>query len=305
MVPQPLSADLKSLYESKRTTASEAVRAIRSGDRVLVGSGCAEPEVLVEAMSGRHGTLADVEVVHLLTFGRADYAEPSMVGSFRHNAFFIGGNVREAVQSGRADYTPVFLHELPELVRTSRRVDVALLSLSPPDRHGYCSMGIHVDIQKAAVEAARVVIAEINPNMPRTFGDTTVHLSNLDAVVEVDRPMLELPGPKEPDEASIRIGGLVARLIPNGACLQLGIGGIPNAVLRFLADRSELGVHTEMFSDGLLPLLAEGNVTNSRKRIHPGKTVTSFAMGTRALYDEVDDNPSIVFYTSDFVNDPG
>lgn len=299
-----MKPDLRALYEERKTDPGRAVAMVRSGDRVLVGSGCAMPQVLVDALVARAPQVSDVEVAHLLTFGKTDYVEKTHGSSFRHNAYFIGPNVREAVQSGRADYTPIFLHELPELVRTSRRADVALLQLSPPDRHGYCSMGIHVDIQRAALEAARCVIAEINPNMPRTFGDTTVHLSQIDALVEVDTPVLELPSAAEPDEDCIRIGGLVARLIPNGACLQLGIGGIPNAVLRFLADKSDLGIHTEMFSDGVLGLIENGNVTNERKAIYPGKTVTSFAMGSRPLYDMVDDNPSVVFYPSDYVNDP-
>lgn len=295
---------LAALYESKKTTSERALRSVRSGDRVLVGSGCAEPETLVAALTARSPDLADVEIVHLLTFGRADYVAPEHERAFRHNAFFIGANVREAVQAGRADYTPVFLHELPDVVRTLRKVDVALLQLSPPDRHGFCSMGIHVDIQRAAMQAASTVIAEINPNMPRTFGDTPVHLSELDALVETRDPILELDLPEEPDEVSIRIGGLVARLIPNGACLQLGIGSIPNAALRFLQDKRDLGVHTEMFSDGMLPLFEGGNITNARKSIHASKTITSFAMGTRALYDYVDDNPTVEFHASDYVNDP-
>lgn len=304
MSPIHMSDEVRRLYERKKRTAQQAVSGIKSGDRVLVGSGCAEPEVLVQAMVDRGRELSDVEVVSLLTLGRADYVAAEHAASFRHNAFFIGQNTRAAVQGGRADYTPIFLHELPELVRTGRPVDVALLQLSPPDRHGFCSMGIHVDIQRAALDAARLVLAEINPNMPRTFGDTPVHVSRLDAIVEVDTPIIELPLMEEPDEVSIRVGGLVARLIPNGACLQLGIGNIPTAVLRFLKDKSDLGVHTEMFSDGMMPLLENGNVTNAKKKIHPHKTTSSFAMGTRALYDFVHDNPTIAFYASDFVNDP-
>lgn len=253
----------------------------------------------------RRDELSDVEVVHLLTFGGAPYASSEHAGAFRHNAFFIGLNVRKQVQAGHADYTPIFLSEIPELIRKGdRRVDVVLLQLSPPDKHGYCSMGIHVDIQQAAVESARVVLAEINPQMPRTFGDTLVHLSKIDAVVERDTPLIELPGADEPDETSIRIGGHVARLIENGACLQLGIGAIPNAVLRMLEDKRDLGVHTEMFSDGVLRLMESGAVTNRLKKVHTGKTVTSFSMGTKPLYDWVDDNPSVVFYASDYVNDP-
>ena len=299
-----LSNHLRRLYEEKKTSAQEVMSLIRSGDRVFIGSGCAEPEVLVQALSERAPYLSDVEVTHLLTLGRADYVQPELSRSFRHNAFFIGPNVREAVQNGRADYTPIFLHELPNLLRSSRRVNVALLQLSPPDRHGFCSLGIHVDIQRAALEAADRVIAEINPNMPRTFGDTPVHISELSGFVETDGPILELRSGGEPDEVSIRIGGLVARLIPDGACLQLGIGRIPDAVLRFMRDKNDLGVHTEMFSDGLLPLLENGNITNTRKTLHAQKTVTTFVMGSKSLYNYVDDNPTVTFYGSDYVNDP-
>ena len=293
------------IYRSKLATPADALSGVRSGMRVLVGSGCAEPQTLVRALCGHGGRLADVEVVHLLTHGIADYVNPEYTGTFRHNAFFIGANVREAVRAGRADYTPIFLSEIPELIRSgSRRVDVALLTLSKPDKHGFMSMGIHVDIQRAALQSAKLVIAEVNPHMPRTFGDTQVHVSELTHVVEVDEPLLELPYPKEPDEISIRIGSHVARLIGHGSCMQMGIGNIPNAVLRFLTDKRDLGIHTEMFSDGVLALIQNGNITNKKKVVHTGKTVASFTMGTRALYDFVDDNPAVVYYGSDYVNDP-
>jgi len=289
------------LYEDKKTTAAHAVQDVRSGDRVFVGSGCAEPESLVRALSARGERLTDVEVVHLLTLGTAEYIDQP---AFRHNAFFIGGNTREAVREGRADYTPIFLSEIPHLIRSGlRRVDVALLQLSAPDRHGDCSMGVHVDVQRAALQSARLVIAEINPRMPRTFGDTVVNLSELDHIIEVDTPLITLPR-SEPDEISVRIGGFVARLIPNGACLQMGIGTIPDAVLSFLARKKDLGVHTEMFSDGLLDLLENGNVTNRLKTVHTGKTVASFSMGTQRLYDHAHENQRVVYYASDYVNDP-
>jgi acyl-CoA hydrolase/GNAT superfamily N-acetyltransferase len=298
-------ADVKAMYQSRVTTAAEAVAGLRSGWRVLVGSGCACPNTLIEAMVARSSELSDVEVVHLLTFGRADYVEPQYAGSFRHNAFFIGPNTRKAVQAGLADYTPIFLSEIPELIRKGdRRCDAVLLHLSPPDKHGYCSMGIHVDIQQAAVESAKLVIAQINPRMPRTFGDTLIHVSKIHHIVEVDTALIELPQAEEPDDTSILIGSHVARLITNGSTLQLGIGSIPNAVLRMLDDKRDLGIHTEMFSDGLLQLMASGAVTNAQKKVHTGKTVTSFTMGSQKLYDFVDDNPSVVFYASDYVNDP-
>jgi acyl-CoA hydrolase/ribosomal protein S18 acetylase RimI-like enzyme len=292
-------------YRAKVCTPERAVREIKSGWRVLVGSGCSEPQTLVRAMADRAATLHDVEVVHLLTLGIAGYVGEEHAGRFRHNAFFIGSNVRQAVREGRADYTPIFLSEIPELIRSGQRpVQAVLLQLSPPDRHGFCSLGIAVDIQLAALESARLVVAEVNPRMPRTHGNTAVHVSRIHRVVEVDTPILELPLPKEPDEVSVEIGGHVARLVDHGSCLQLGIGAIPDAVLGFLTEKRHLGVHSEMFSDGMLPLLENGNVDNSRKAVHRGKTVASFVMGTRQLYDFVDDNPSIEFHPSDHVNDP-
>ncbi|MEM1023665.1 MAG: GNAT family N-acetyltransferase [Myxococcota bacterium] len=291
-------------FESKKTTATEAAGRVRSGQRVFVGSGCAQPRTLVGALAERGVELRDVEVVHLLTLGHADYCRPGLEDSFRHNAFFIGANTRQAVNEGRADYTPIFLSEIPGLMRSGRRrVDVACLSLSPPDRHGWCSMGIHVDIQTAALEGAKLVLAEINPHMPRTHGDTLVHADRVDGWIPEDKELLTLDD-EPPADVAIRIGGQVARLIDNGSCLQLGIGAIPNALLGFLEDKRDLGVHTEMFSDGILSLCEGGVVTNKKKSVMAGKTVTSFCMGSKALYDFVDDNPSISFHPSDFVNDP-
>jgi acyl-CoA hydrolase/GNAT superfamily N-acetyltransferase len=296
--------DWQRSFELKRGTPAEVVGPVASGNRVLVGSGCAQPRTLVQAMAQRANRLSDVEVVHLMTLGGAEYCDPLMQDSFRHNAFFIGANTRQAVAEGRADYTPIFLSEIPELITSGQRsVDVAMVTLTPPDRHGYCSMGIHVDIQAAAISTAKHVLAEINTHMPRTLGDTVVHVDQIHAWTPVDTPLIEMKS-QEPDEIAIRIGGLVARLVENGSCMQLGIGSIPNAVLRFLRDKRDLGIHTEMFSDALLPLLQERNVTNLKKTIHPGKTVGSFCMGTRPLYDFIDDNPSISLHPSDFVNDP-
>ena len=292
------------LYQQKRVPASTAIAQIKSGTRLLVGSGCAEPQTLVKALIEGHSSIHDLELVHLLTLGRADYVDDKYAGHFRHNAFFIGSNVREAVADGRADYTPIFLSEIPALIKRGQgRCQTVLLQLSPPDRHGYCSMGIHVDIQRAALESADLVIAEINPHMPRTFGDTEVHIEDIDYLVEVDTPLLELPF-TEPGEIPVRIGFHISRLIENGSCLQMGIGNIPNAVLKCLQDKHDLGIHTEMFSDGILDLVKNGNITNRYKQVHPGKIVTSFAMGSRALYDFVDDNPGIRFLSSDFVNNP-
>lgn len=289
-------------FKDKLVSAEVALSGVRSGQRVFVGSGCAEPQLLVRALVALHTKLSDVEVVHLLTAGDADYV--SFPGSFRHNAFFIGKNVRAAVCEGRADYTPIFLSEIPHLIRSGQRaVDVALIMVSPPDKAGYCSMGINVDIQRAAVESAALVIAEVNPNMPRTFGASTLHLSEITHCVASEHALLESP-PAPPDEVTERIGDLVARLVEDGACLQAGIGGIPAAALASLLNKRDLGVHTEMFTEALLPLLDNGNITNRKKAVMPGKTVTSFVMGTRALYDYLDDNPGVFFFGSDYVNDP-
>ncbi|MBZ0267436.1 acetyl-CoA hydrolase, partial [bacterium] len=285
-------------------TAEEAVSHIRPGARIFLGSGCAAPQTILRALAASAERLHDVETCSLLTFGEAGYVEDRLLGHFRHNAFFIGPNVRSAVREGRADYTPIFLSEIPELFRSGQqRLDVALLQVAPPNRHGHCNLGIHVDIQIAAMEMADLVIAEVNPNMPRTRGRAAIAVTDIDLMVETDTPLLELPC-DEPGEVAMEIGLHAARLIGDGACLQLGIGVIPNAVARFLDDRRDLGLHTEMFSDGVLGLLENGNVTNARKEVLPGRSVTSFAMGTRRLYDLLDRNPDVEFWPSDFVNDP-
>ena len=291
-------------YHDKLVDAATAVRQVARGSHVFVGSGCAEPQCLVAALAERAPELSDTEILHILTLGVAPYAASKYRGRFRHNAFFIGSNVRDAVLQGQADYTPVFLSEVPRLFRSGRvRLDVALIQVSPPDRSGYCSYGIAVDVVKAGAESAKLVIAAVNPCMPRTHGDSFIHVDEIDYLVECDEPMLELPQP-EPEDISERIGQFVADLIEPGATLQLGIGTIPNAVLHHLGDKEDLGLHTEMFSDGIIDLLQRGVITNRRKGLHPGKSIASFCMGTRRLYDLVDDNPGFGFYPSEYVNDP-
>jgi acyl-CoA hydrolase/GNAT superfamily N-acetyltransferase len=288
----------------KRTvSAEEAVRLVRSGDHVFIGSGCAEPQALVSALSAAPA-LSDVEIMHILTLGVAPYADPRFPGRFRHNAFFIGANVREAVQAGSADYTPVFLSEIPDLFRSRRvRVDAALVQTSPPDSSGHVSLGVSIDVVRSATEAADVVLAEINPFMPRTHGDGFLHLDELDAVVGVATPLLELPV-VEPDDVCREIALNVASLIPDGATLQLGIGEIPQALAPLLRDKRNLGIHTEMFSDGIVDLVESGAVTGACKTVDPRKVVTAFCMGSRRLYDYVDDNPTFLFRGVDYVNDP-
>jgi acyl-CoA hydrolase/RimJ/RimL family protein N-acetyltransferase len=291
-------------YRARVVTPPEAVRRIKPGRRVLVGSGAAEPTALVRALVEDGGHLADNEIVHLLTLGPAPYVQPEMKDRFRHTAFFIGPNVREAVQAGRADFMPVFLSEIPRLIRSRRiPIDVVLVQVTPPDRHGCVSLGVSVDIVRAAVDSAELVIAEVNPNMPRTFGDAVVSLSDIDWLVPVETPMLELPA--EPiDEISAEIGRHVATLIPDGATIQTGIGSIPHAVVRALGNRRDLGIHTEMLSDSVLELVEAGVVTGRRKTLCPGKVVTSFVMGTRRLYEWVHDNAGVELRSSDYTNDP-
>jgi acyl-CoA hydrolase len=286
------------------TDADQAVAAISSGERVFIGSNCAEPQTLVDALTRRGAHLMDTEIVHILTLGTAPYSEARFEHRLRHNAFFIGANVREAVNACRADYTPIFLSETPALFRSGQiPLDYALIMVSPPDAHGYCSLGVSVDIVKAAVETARRIVAEVNPQMPRTLGNSFLHVRQINAIVESDRPLLELAPPKQTD-ATRRIGGFIADLIEDGATVQMGIGAIPDAALACLGDKRDLGVHTEMFSDGILPLVESGALTGRRKSLHPGKIVTSFCMGTRALYDFVNDNPMIEFHPTEYVNDP-
>ncbi len=284
-------------------SAAEATECVGDGARILVGSGAAVPVGLLEALCDRARSLHDVEVCQLLTLGDAPYLDPSLAGHVRHNAFFIGANARAAVQEGRADFTPVFLSEVPDLIRGGLPLDVALVQVSPPDRHGYCSLGVSVDIVRAAVDSARVVIAEINPRMPRTHGDAFVSIDRLTHVVRADHPIPELlPDPM--NDAARAIGRNVASLIRDGDTLQTGIGAIPNAVLAALSGHRDLGVHTEMFADGVVDLVERGVITNARKSRHRGKLVTSFVMGTKRLYDFVDDNPMIEMHPSDYVNDP-
>ncbi len=286
-----------------RTTPEEAILAVRDGLRVFIGSGAAAPLGLLDAFTARARQYTNVEVCQLLTLGPAPYVAPELSGHVRHNAFFVGANTREAVQQGRADFTPVFLSEIAALLRTTMPLDVALVQVSPPDAHGFCSLGVSVDIVKVAVETARVVIAEINPRMPRTHGESFVHVSRFGAVVDVDHALPEL-APAQVDPVSAAIGARVASLIRDGDTLQTGIGAIPNAVLAALGDHRDLGIHTEMFSDGVVDLVERGVITNARKTQRRGKIVTSFVMGTKRLYDFVDDNPLVEMRPSHYVNDP-
>ena len=291
-------------YRSKVMTAERALSQVGSGDRVYIQPGAAEPEALVLALIDRAPELRDVDVVHLLTLGNADYVKPEMEGHFRHLAFFVGGNVREAVNAGRADYMPVLLSEIPGLFTSGRiPLDLCLIQVSPPDEHGFCSLGVGVETTKTAARCAKKIIAQVNPRMPRTLGDCFLHVSKFDAAVEVDQPLLELP-PTQSSPIQTEIERNVAGLIEDGSTLQMGIGGIPDAVLASLTDKQDLGVHTEMFSDGVMRLIQAGVITNERKTLHPGKVVASFLMGSRELYDFVDNNPIVEMHPTEYVNDP-
>lgn len=291
-------------YRRKLTTAAEALRVLRSGQRVYVHPGCAEPETLVEALVARRDELENVEIAHILTLGSAPYVAPGMEKHFRHRSLFTGGNVRKALNEGRADYVPIFLGEIHRLFKNgSLPIDVSLIQVSPPDEHGFCSFGVGIDITKPATEAARIVIAEVNRQMPRTLGDSFIHLHKINYIVEVDRPVLELPRVAMSDLHS-KIGKHVAGLVDNGSTLQMGIGGIPDAVLFHLQDKQDLGVHTEMFSDGVIELVQKGIINNEKKTLHAGKIVASFVLGSRALYDFIDNNPICEFHPTSYVNDP-
>ena len=282
----------------------EALQTLRSGMRVFLGSGCAAPQTLIRALTERGAEQYDVEIVHLLTFGTAPYANPAWLDNFRHNAFFIGPNVRNAVNEGCADYTPIHLSDVPRLIRRRQmHLDIALIQVSPPDSPGFCSLGVSVDIVKAAVENADHVIAEVNKNMPRTLGDSFIHVSKIDAMVESDLPILEFPTVVPSSEAK-QIGEFIAGLVENGSTLQTGIGEIPSAVLAALGEKCDLGMHTEMFTEAIIPLIERGILTGAKKTLLPGKIVTSFCFGTRKLYDYIHDNPAFEFRPTEFTNDP-
>jgi acyl-CoA hydrolase len=270
---------------------------------VFVHGAAATPQTLLAALVERAPRLTDVEVVHMHADGRAPHVAPDMAGHLRHRALFIGRNTRDAVNAGRADFVPVFLSDIPQLFTGGQLpLDVALINITPPDRHGFCSLGTSVDCARAAVESAHTVIAQINPRVPRTLGDSFIHADEIDLAVEVDTPLLsEEPGAISQTERAI--GQCVADLVEDGATLQLGIGGIPNAALAAMGSKRDLGVHTEMFSDGLLDLVENGTVNGAAKAIHPGKIVTTFIMGSQRLYDWVHDNPMIEMHPVDYTND--
>ncbi len=287
----------------KSVSAEEAVKIIKNNDRIYIQAAAADPQILIDALTQRHRELKNVEISHLHTEGNAPYADIKYKDSFHVNSYFIGKNVRHTIQAGNGSYTPVFLSELPILFkRNIVPIDVAFIQVSPPDRHGYCSLGVSVEATLAAIDNAKHVIAQINPNMPRTHGDGIIHISELDIFVEHDSPIHEHILPK-PNKIEQKIGDYIAELIDDGATLQMGIGSIPNAVLSKLTNHKNLGLHTEMFSDGVIDLILKDVINGNKKGINPGRAMATFLMGTKKLYDYVNDNPFVEMRTSDFVND--
>ena len=296
--------DWKALYASKLTTADEAVRQIPNGSRVFFGHAANEPPVLVDALVRNYEQYKDVEIVHWVPMGKGEYCDSKMKGHLHHNAMFVGGPTRKAVQEGRADYTPFFFHQSTRFFSDGTfPIDVAMVSVTPPDKHGYVSLGVSVGGTKPACLNAKMVIAQVNDQMPRTMGESFLHVSQLTYCVEASTPLPELGGGAigEVEEA---IGRNVASLVEDGSTLQLGIGTIPDAVLKFLGDKKDLGIHSEMFSDGVVDLYQKGVITGANKRLDKGKMVAAFLMGSKKLYDFVDDNPDVLMRTVDYVNNP-
>jgi len=298
--------DFPKNIQSRVITAAEAVHKIQSGQRVFLTGNCSTPHKVLAALVEYAPQLVNVEICQALTVGVADYVEPPMEGHLRVNTMFISANIRKAVQDGRADFTPVLLSEFPLLFKNKfLPVDVALVHLSPPDEHGFCSFGIECGLTKSPAESARIIIAEVNQQMPRTLGDSFIHVSRINYIVPVDYPISEMKmGAEGPDEVTEKMAGFIADLIPDGATMQLGIGAIPDAVLKYLYNKKDLGIHTELFSDGVIDLVEAGVLTNARKTLHPGKILAGFIIGSRRLYDWIDDNPLIELHPTEYVNDP-
>lgn len=293
-------------YNSRIITPHEAAQKIKSGQRIFLTGNCSVPQQVLSALVDYAPNLENVEICQALTVGPADYVAQEMAGHLRVNTMFISANIRQAVHEGRADFTPVLLSEFPLLFKEKvLPIDVALIHVSPPDEHGFCSFGIEVGLTKSAAGSAKTIVAEVNQCMPRTLGDSFIHVSKLDYVVPVDYALPELPmAGSGSSEVTEKIAQNIAELIPDGATMQMGIGAIPDAVLNYLYDKKDLGIHTELFSDGIIELVEAGVLTNARKTLHQGKIIAGFLLGTSRLYDWVDDNPLIELHPTEYVNDP-
>lgn len=298
--------DWNSQYQSRIVKPEEAVKAIVSGNRLFLTGNVSVPQTILAALVKYAPNLHDVEICQALTTGSADYVSTDMEGHLRVNTFFISANIRKAVHDGRADFTPVLLSEFPLLFKRGiLPIDVALIHVSPPDEHGFCSLGVEVGLTKSPAESAKIIIAEVNEKMPRTLGDSFLHVSRLNYIVPVDYPIPEMPMSEDgPSEVIDKIAGIIAEMIPDGATMQMGIGAIPDAVLKYLYQKKDLGVHSELFSDGVIGLVEAGVITNARKTLHPGKIVAGFVLGTIKLYNWIDDNPLIELHRTEYVNDP-
>jgi 4-hydroxybutyrate CoA-transferase len=291
-------------YKAKLTTAEKAVKVVQSGHRVYYGGNAATPFPMIEALANRKDELENVQLNHVLLVGEDPIGKPEFEGHFRHNSLFVGPADRPAVNEGRADYVPVFLHQIPRLFREGHiPIDVAIVMVSPPDEHGFCSLGVETMATKAAADVAKIVIAQVNDHMPRVLGDSFMHVSQLTHVVEHSRPLPELPR-REITEVERQIARHIAPLIPDGATLQLGIGGIPDAVLKAIEGKKDLGIHTEMVSDGVMEAIENGTITGRKKSLHRGKAVLTFALGSRRLYEYLDNNPLFEAHPVEYVNDP-
>lgn len=297
--------DWETIYQSRIVSPEEAVRTIRSGSRIFLTGNCSVPRRLMSALIEYAPQLEKVEICQALAVSGSEYVAPEMEGHLRINSLFTGANVRKAVQEGHADFTPVLLSEFPLMFSKGfLPVDVALVHLSPPDRHGYCTLGIEAGLTRSAAESAKIIIAEINQQMPRMHGDTMIHVSDLDYIVPVDYPLAELPMHEEGSEAIDRIAQHIAERIPDGATLQAGIGAIPDSVLHYLGDKKDLGIHSELISDGVIDLVEKGVITGARKTIHPGKIIAGFLLGTSRLYQWVNDFPLVELHCTEYVNNP-
>lgn len=309
-VNKTINAPWLKKYNQKVVSAEDAAKIIKSGDKIVVQPGCAAPLELIRSMVDRKEELTDVEIYHILIVGDLPYTQPGMEKHFKHKAFFMGGNTRKAINEGRAEFIPIFLSEVTLLFKRGViQADVAFINVSPPDEHGFCSYGIDVGNIKTPAEKAKVVIAQVNKEMPRGLGNSFIHVNKIDYIVEHDEPLKELPqvdpnATSEILEVYDKIGENVAGLIEDGSTLQMGIGAIPDSVLKYLRHSKDLGVHTEMFSDGMIELVEEGIINGEKKTLHPGKIIAGFVLGTKKSYDFLDNNPIFEFHPQEYVNDP-
>ena len=309
-ISKPQKLTWKEKYKSKVVSSDDALKVVKSGDKVVIQPGCAAPMELIRALVRKKDELMDVLLYHILIVGDLPYLAPGMDKHFKHKAFFIGGNARKAVNEGRADFIPIFLSEVTMLFKRGIIVpDIALINVSPPDEHGFCSYGIDVGNIKTPAEKSKIIIAQINPEMPRGLGNSFIHLNKIDFIVEHEEPLMQLPQVDPNASAEVlaaydKIGQYIAEMIEDGSTLQMGIGAIPDSVMKYLKEHKDLGIHTEMFSDGIVELVEEGIINGEQKSLHPGKIIAGFVLGTKKSFDFIDNNPIFEFHPQEYVNDP-